>query len=208
MAQGRYAQAEVLYRSLLAAEPDDGQLRVRHGDTLKRLNRVDEAVEAYRLASASLANAGHLARALAALRLAIELRPDDVELISELIRLEVQKNGRPVSARSMASLEPKPQLALPARPGPRHQPHHHPPAPPPVEDDWVDIAVTGPKPSLELPIVEAAISSEYPMIRRLSPREVAVKPAPQSPWVLVSSATTVFVRFEPELQGDATEEEA
>lgn len=203
LAQGRYAQAEALFRSLAESEPFDAQLHVRHGDTLRRLNRVDEAVDAYRKASEVFTSLGHLARAIAALRLAIDLKPDDVDLISELIRLEVQKNGRPGPARKAA---PEPDLDLDIAVSGIHNlvSGGH---PVPVEDDWVDITVSGAhRHSLEVPITEAPATAEWPQVRRLSPREVAVKANPGSPWLVVSSANTVFVRFQDELADEGTEE--
>src|SRR5688572_21027065 len=114
LARGKLAQAEVLYRQMLLLHPREAQLWVRHAEALKRLSRSDDAVDSYRRAASMLSEAGHVPRAVAALRLALELKPDDLELISELIRMELKKNkreGRPRPALARIAT-PKELLAL------------------------------------------------------------------------------------------------
>ena len=175
LARGKFAQAEVLYRQMLLLHPRDAQLWVRHADALKRLSRVDDAVESYRRAAAMLTEAGHFPRAVAALRLALELRNDDLDLISELIRVELKKNHR--EARAMT----------PAVPPPRRIP---------TPDALLAL------PILEEPITNPGITievlppaDEWPQVRRLSGRAVALRPGPDARWVLIESDTEVRVSF-------------
>src|SRR3954469_11100873 len=118
VAQGKFAQAEVLYRQILLLHPRDPQLWVRHAEALKRLGRSDDAIESYRRASLMLAELGHLPRAVAALRLALELKENDLDLIAELIRMELKKNQRETrpgtpTVQMQRLHTPQPLLALP-----------------------------------------------------------------------------------------------
>ena len=176
LARGKFAQAEVLYRQMLLLQPRDAQLWVRHADSLKRLSRVDDAVESYRRAAAMLTEAGHFPRAVAALRLALELRHDDLDLISELIRVELKKNHREVRAMTAAPgasplriPTPETMLALPVLEEP-------------ITNPGITIEVLPP-------------ADEWPVVRRLSGRAVALKPGPDARWVVIESDTEVRVSF-------------
>jgi tetratricopeptide (TPR) repeat protein len=176
LARGKFAQAEVLCRQMLLLHPRDAQLWVRHADTLKRLSRVDDAVESYRRAAAMLTEAGHFPRAVAALRLALELRNDDLDLISELIRVELKKNSRDARTVTAATAAPPRRirtpdalLALPI----------------------LDEPVTNPGVTLEV----MAPADDWPQVRRLSKRAVALKPGPDARWVVIESETDVRVSF-------------
>jgi tetratricopeptide (TPR) repeat protein len=177
LARGKFAQAEVLYRQMLLLNPRDAQLWVRHGDALKRLGRIEEAVDSYRRASSMLSEAGHLPRAVAALRLALELQHDNLDLISELIRMELKKNQRDPRA---------PFAQLPAQPR----------IPTPDPDSLLALPV------LDDPITDPGITievlpraDEWPQVRRISACAVALKPAPDARWVMIESDTELRVTF-------------
>lgn len=174
LARGKFAQAEVLYRQMLLLHPRDAQLWVRHAEALRRLVRIDDAVDSYRRAAGMLAEAGHFPRAVAALRLALEMRPEDLDLISELIRMELRKNQREVRTASV------------------------PPPPPriPTPDQMLAL------PILEEPITNPGITievlphaDEWPQVRRLSDRAVALKPGPDARWVVIESDSELRVSF-------------
>jgi tetratricopeptide (TPR) repeat protein len=176
-ARGKFAQAEVLYRQMLLQYPRDAQLWVRHAETLKRLDRIPEAVESYQRAAAMLAELSHFPRAVAALRLALELKPDDLDLISELIRMELRKNLRearpaPVVPSLARAETPAEMLALPA----------------------LDEPVTNPGITIEV-----ADATHWPDVRRLSARAVALKSSPDARWVIVESDTDLRLSFTDEL---------
>lgn len=178
LARGKFAQAEVLYRQMLLLNPRDAQLWVRHAEALKRLSRADDAVESYRRAAGMLAEAGHFPRAVAALRLALELRHDDLDLISELIRTELKKNhreARPGSAPSVTARTRTPVslLALPVLGEP----------------------VTNPGITIEV----LPGGDEWPQLKRLSAFGVALKAAPEGRWVVIKSKTELRVSFSDDL---------
>jgi tetratricopeptide (TPR) repeat protein len=172
-ARGKFAQAEVLYRQALLQQPRDPQLWVRHAEALKRLGRTQEAVDSYLQAASMLAELSHFPRAVAAVRLALELKPDDLDLISELIRMELRKNVRenraaaPSVASSRAVTEES-MLALPV-----------------LEEPVTNPGIT----------IEIADGTQWPQVRRLSGRSVALKSGPEARWVIIESATDLRVSF-------------
>lgn len=171
-AKGQFAQAEVLYRQILMQAPMDPQLWVRHAEALKRLNRKRDAVLSYQRAAHMLAELGHFQRAIAAMRLALELEPNDIDLISELIRMEMRKNKKgtrtvEVPIADVAAAVPEAQrLALPML----------------QEEPAKAITVEIPMP-------------EYPLVKRVSDREIAIKPAPDAKWIIVSSDGSLSLRY-------------
>ncbi len=177
-AKGQFAQAEELYRQILMLSPLDPQLWVRHAEALKRLGRTFDAVGSYRRASQMLAEVGLFPRAIAALRLALELTPDDVDLISELIRLELKKNkkGGPKTLEMPVTDLPPPAAAS------------QPLALPMLQDPAaVEDAVTNPGLAVEV------APPEYPLVRHLSERALAIRLRPGDPWMVVTSESKLTV---------------
>ncbi len=174
LSRGKFAQAEVLYRQILLLQPHDAQLWVRHAESLKRLGRIGDAVESYRRAAGMLADLHHFPRAVAALRLALELRPDDLDLISELIRIELRKNQRearqaPVPTAAPRIPTPDQLLALPV----------------------LEEPVTNPGITIEV----VTTTDDWPQVRRLSGRAVALKTGPDARWIVLESETEIRVSF-------------
>jgi len=179
IAKGRFDKAEVLFRQALTLVPRDSQLWLKHGETLRQLGQHGDAVESYRMAATILATDGHFARAIAAMRQALELRPTDVELISDIIRLEM-RHAQERNRAERAGLSQMPMMSQ-----------------------------ATPVPSLALPMMSMSMSMsvevvtqrepEWPQVRRLSDSEVAMKATAESRWVVVSSVTPLVVRFAAEL---------
>lgn len=121
--KGRLEKAEVLYRQVVTLVPGDAPAWIRHAETLKRLGRVPESVWSYRTAANILRALGHEARALACLKIALDLKPDDIDLITEIIRIEMhrkrrQERGPLLPSRDSTAAVPladlgQPKLALP-----------------------------------------------------------------------------------------------
>ena len=191
--KGRFAQAEVLYRQ--ASAGIDGlpfvlswvRCAITSSEALRRLNRSPEAVFSYQRAGQVLADQGHFSKAVAAVRMALELKKDDIDLISELIRLEVRRKK---GSKSSPSVEvavvdhpradlPQQLLALPMLP-----PSSAPIGVPVVPEVAVEPLAAG----LET-------SQEHPIVMRLSDREVAIKSHPEARWMLVTADSPVLLRF-------------
>ena len=174
IAKGRFDKAEVLFRQALTLVPRDSQLWLKHGETLRQLGQHGDSVESYRMAATILATDGHFLRAIAAMKQALELRPTDVELISDIIRLEMrhaQERDRAglMQTPVMSQATPVPSLALPMM-----------------------------SMSMSVEVVTQR-EPEWPQVRRLSDSEVAMKATAESRWVVVSSVTPLVVRFAAEL---------
>ena len=170
-AEGRLERAEVLYRQMLTLQPRDSGLWLRHADVLKKLGRRESAVSSYRMAARLLMDLGHGHRAVACLKLAHEQLPDDLDLVTEIIRYELRQRQwereRPSAHAAALAESPsetvEPLLALPMLPRV------------PVE--------------LESPL------ERWPQVRRVSETEVAVKASPFSKWVVLTADTAIEVRF-------------
>ncbi|MFO0595272.1 MAG: hypothetical protein U0228_08205 [Myxococcaceae bacterium] len=199
-AEGRYERAEVLYRQLLTHAPRDSSLWLKHAETLKRLDRSAPAVSSYRMAASLLADSGHGNRAVACLKIALGLQPDDVDLVSDIIRVELRERQRTrgrelveeaippaVSDPSVMSDEKHaaPLLALPmfVSSDSRLADASGPPQPPP--------RASVPRIPVE---VEAPLLT-WPQIRRLADGAIAIKPSPFSHWVVLTSRTGIEVTF-------------
>lgn len=134
--RGRYDRASEYLRRMLVEEPRNAQLWLRLADCSRRLTDTRHAIGCYRHASELLAKAGHHARAVAALKLALALVPDDVELASDIISLELAaRRARKVTlpARREQELEgegtpAESTLALPVLTGPERWSHDVPPS--------------------------------------------------------------------------------
>jgi DNA-binding SARP family transcriptional activator len=89
-AQRRFIECAGTYARLLALEPEDPSLHLRHAEACRRAGTRHEARAAYRKAAELWTRRGHEARARAALRLALALEPHpelEPELELELTRL-------------------------------------------------------------------------------------------------------------------------
>ncbi|MDX2012370.1 MAG: hypothetical protein SFW67_19395 [Myxococcaceae bacterium] len=116
VAQGQLDRAEVLLRQVLTQTPRDAQTWLKHAEVLKRLSRPADAVASYRLAARILDDEGHHPRAAAALKLALTLLPDDIDLITDVIRSEMKTRKGQAAVRSVFPISSPSQLlaAVPA----------------------------------------------------------------------------------------------
>ncbi|MDP3233190.1 MAG: hypothetical protein Q8N26_10480 [Myxococcales bacterium] len=110
VASGQFERAEVLLRQALTQAPRDVQSWLKHAEVLKRLSRDADAVSSYRLAARLLDEAGHHHRAVAALKLGLALVPDDIELITDIIRLEMRARQATAGVRSVFPVSSPSQL--------------------------------------------------------------------------------------------------
>lgn len=172
-AEGRLERAEVLYRQMLTLQPRDSGLWLRHAEVLKRLERRDAAVTAYRMAAQLLMDVGHGHRAVACLKLALAQRPDDVDLVTDIIRYELRQRAQ--------------ERERPAR---QHAPHAE------VEAQTAPVEALLALPMLpQVPVEVESPLERWPQVRRVSETEVAIKPSPFAKWVVLSSTATLEVRF-------------
>lgn len=203
-ADGRYERAEVLYRQLLTHAPRDHALWLKHAEVLKRLAHVDDAITSYRMSAQLLLDLGHGQRAVACLKIALELRPGDVDLVSDIIRYELRlrreaaadslpppnvpkPTQREVDAWAATDAPPPaPLLALPMFTSTESR----------IAALVSDLEPPAPKPSApRVPLEVEAPLQTWPQVRRISDHEIAVKPGPTSHWVVMTSSAPIEVRF-------------
>ncbi|MFZ5442013.1 MAG: tetratricopeptide repeat protein [Myxococcota bacterium] len=200
-AEGRFERAEVLYRQLLTRHPRDAGLWLRHAEVLRHLERTADALASYRMAARLLEAAGHSARAVACLKVALELQPDDVDLVTDIIRYELrQRQHERTRASFPAPLPPPPDAGPPSQ-----EPEPKLLALPMLVSSPSRVAALVPETQEPLPVprasapripleVEAPIQ-RWPQVRRLSDGELAIKPSPFSKWIVITSSSDLEVRF-------------
>jgi hypothetical protein len=196
--KGRFERAEVLYCQIVTLVPRDAPAWIRRAETQRRLNRVDDAVWSYRTAATILLSLGHEARAIAGLKLALSLRPEDVDLVTDLIRIEMRRSQRaserahtPAKVVSMRDLEQH-QLALPMLGDVDLRAS---------SESGIVAAPTAPAPAYE-PKATPAPLSEWPRVVRVNETEVAVLASPDARWVVVSSTAPLEVHYADRLVAD------
>jgi tetratricopeptide (TPR) repeat protein len=183
-AAGKLQKALEVYRQVLAAEPKDPQTRIRYAEICRRAGALDEAVEAYLQAAELLAAAGHAQRAHAALKLALQVTPDDPRLRSALERVAVAAATSPGQSFQREAATRVGQIASPRGPLVRSV-------------------------SLEMEVVEiplqAAPAGAHVQVRRLAANAVAVQVGAEGKWVVVTSPSPIAFELRDELPGRTAE---
>ncbi|HEX8435565.1 hypothetical protein [Archangium sp.] len=181
-ARKKFADCARTYGKLLELEPRDPHLYVRHAEAWRRAGDRSKAISSYRTAAELLLQLGCEARARAALKVALELDPRDSEVAHALARL------------THAYAQSRPPSRIP-------------------EDkrDMVELhtraaSVPG---QLALPPAPASPAAPLPSpaeVRRLSSNTLAVRAAPGTRWVVVSSRTPLTAYEVDELERVKTRE--
>lgn len=213
LVRGKLVQAEALIREAIRSAPGDAQLHIRLAETLRRLRRDQAAVEVYRNASKLLADEGHTVRAIAALKLALEVEPENLDVVSELIALEVKRSQSstqygwerfaptPLEAAIDYELqirEEAAQASASATPATGESASATGVETPTEPEAPAEVASLDTVPAVEKPVPAEAMAEQrvrYPVIRRLSDREFAIKSNAQGRWLVVSSETPLTARF-------------
>jgi tetratricopeptide (TPR) repeat protein len=200
ISEGRFERAEVLYRQMLTLQPRDANLWLRHAELLKRLERTAPSVTSYRMAAQLLMEAGHTHRAVACLKLALALQPDDVDLVTDIIRYELrqrqtERSARPpppiVEQQLTAPLPDTETPALLALPMFASTDSRIAATVPDVQDEVPAPKASAPRIPLE---VESPLQ-RWPQVRRLGDGEVAIKASPFSKWIVLTADAQLEVRF-------------
>jgi tetratricopeptide (TPR) repeat protein len=172
-AQRKFTECARTYGKLLELEPRDPHLYVRHAEAWRRAGDRQKAISSYRTAAELLLQLGCEARARAALKVALELNPRDNEVARALERLS------PTYAPHREEAHPLPRI-------PSRIPEH--------QRDMVELHtrqanVPG---RLALPPAPASPPAPRPSpaeVRRLSGNTLALRAAPGTRWVVISSRT-------------------
>jgi hypothetical protein len=114
--KGKFMKCAEIYAQLVNANPDDAILRVRYAEACQRAGLLDAALESYRDAGDMLFRGGFLARAQAALKLALALKPRDPVTLKLQRQLDLARAAIPPasSAKPAAdATEPPGSVATP-----------------------------------------------------------------------------------------------
>lgn len=93
-ARGLHRQAIQLYEQIALIEPDEPRWLLKIAESYRSMGDVRHAVRTYREASVAFARAGQTLKAIAACRVAIQLRPNDPETELLLQRLQARQDER------------------------------------------------------------------------------------------------------------------
>ena len=168
-ARRKFAECARTYGKLIELDPKDPHLYVRHAEAWRRAGERRKAIDSYRAAAHLLLRLGCEARARAALKVALELDPKDEELARTLERLT-------------------PTYA------PRREQVHLPSRVPEYQRDVVELHLRPAGAPGRLALPPASTSPARPMpspaeVRWLSENTLAMRAAPGTRWLVVSSRT-------------------
>jgi hypothetical protein len=174
-ARRKFADCARTYGKLLELEPRDPHLYVRHAEAWRRAGDRSKAISSYRTAAELLLQLGCEARARAALKVALELDPRDSEVAHALARLTPSYAPR----REEPHPPPAPQVRPPSRI-------------PEEKRDMVELHTRAANVPGQLALPPAPASPAAPLpspaeVRRLSANTLALRAAPGTRWVVVSS---------------------
>ena len=161
-AQRRFAECTGLYEELLALEPKDPHLYMRHADACRRAGERWKAIASYRTAAELLQGLGCDARARAALKVALELAPRDSGVARAIARMNPQALDTAVQDTPPALLAEVPRHRSEARQ-----------------------RAVGMRQSITPPPEH---TSAEPEVRRLSENTLAIRTSPGGRWWVVSSS--------------------
>jgi len=180
-ARRKFKECARTYGRLLELEPRDPHLYVRHAEAWRRAGDRTKAIASYRTAAELLLQLGCEARARAALKVALELDPRDTEVAKALDRLT-----RASAARRDEARPPSPSVQSPPRRPPSRIPEE--------KREQVELHTRAANVPGRLALPPAPASPVGPLpstaeVRRLSANTLAMRAAPGTRWVVVSSRT-------------------
>ncbi|WP_257461852.1 tetratricopeptide repeat protein [Archangium lipolyticum] len=178
----KFAECARTYAKLLELEPRDPHLYVRHAEAWRRAGDKRRAISSYRTAAELLLQFGCEARARAALKVALELDPRDTEVARALAQLS------PAYAPRREETQTHPR-------GPGQEPRSRPPSRiPEHQREQVELHTRQANVPGRLALPPGPAESPAPLpcpaeVRRLSGNTLAVRTAPGTRWLVVSSRT-------------------
>src|SRR5207248_797329 len=92
--KSKFEKAAEVLEQLVQAEPKDMQHRLRLGDCYRRLNLPQKAIAQYDAAGRSYADLGHLIKAIAAVKVILEIDPRNAEAQKQLAGMNERRLGK------------------------------------------------------------------------------------------------------------------
>src|SRR5919108_5800691 len=118
--KSKFDKAAELLEELTAAEPRDMQHRLRLGDCYRRLGELEKSVAQYEAAAQFFATEGQLIKAIAAVKVVLEIDPDNAAAQKQLATMNRQRRLGRAGSEDAAAAE-----STSATPAPRPADSHH-----------------------------------------------------------------------------------
>jgi tetratricopeptide (TPR) repeat protein len=93
--KSKFDKAAELLEELAEAEPKDMQHRLRLGDCYRRLGETVKSILNYDAAARRFADEGHLIKAIAAVKVILEIDPDNRDSQQQLAEMNERRLGKP-----------------------------------------------------------------------------------------------------------------
>jgi CRP-like cAMP-binding protein len=93
--KSKFDKAAELLEELVEVEPNDMQHRLRLGDCYRRLGEAVKSILNYDAAGRHFAREGHLIKAIAAVKVILEIDPDNREAQKQLAEMNERRKGKP-----------------------------------------------------------------------------------------------------------------
>ncbi|MCA1826937.1 MAG: hypothetical protein LC689_08350 [Myxococcales bacterium] len=111
--KSKFEKAADVLEQLVAAEPKDMAQRLKLGDTYRRLEQVQKAIANYQHAAKFFADEGQLIKAIGAVKIILEIDPDNQDAQKQLQDMNERRFGK--VTLETAGLKPKPGIGAGAR---------------------------------------------------------------------------------------------
>jgi CRP-like cAMP-binding protein len=113
--RSRWEKAAEVLEQLVAAEPKDMAQQLRLGDTYRRMEQPQKAIESYQRAAKFFSDEGQLIKAIGAVKLILECDPRNAQAQKQLADMNERRMGKVPLAKVGIKSVPAP-AAAPARP--------------------------------------------------------------------------------------------
>src|SRR5438132_5423859 len=120
--KSRWEKAAEVLEQLVALEPKDMVQRVKLGETYRRMDQPQLAIQAYQHAAKFFGDEGQLIKAIGAVKIILEIDPRNTEAQKQLAAMNERRIGKVSLARTGLRKGPPPAAARPAAAKPQSAP--------------------------------------------------------------------------------------
>src|SRR5437660_880330 len=92
--KSKFEKAAEVLETLVGAEPKDMQHRLRLGDTYRRMDQIEKAIGSYQHAAKFFADEGQLIKAIGAVKIILEIDPQNEEAQKQLTNVNERRFGK------------------------------------------------------------------------------------------------------------------
>src|SRR5262249_2430668 len=93
--KGKFEKAAGLLEELIRAEPREIQHRLKLGDAWRKVGEKEKAINAYRGAGKAYGDEGQLIKAIAAVKVILEIEPNNEAAQAQLVEMNARRFARP-----------------------------------------------------------------------------------------------------------------